>query len=316
MANLSTLLNRRTPEPTGIVNEYGIVLPHSSSLIEDPRGCVIVGETTSYCSCSGCCCLWTVPAGVYQAQFQIWGAGGNSTSCQFAQCCSHAAAGGSGEYAFVMMNVAPGQTYTLCAGGGLSTICNNCWDSNEYSGCNSFVCGSNSTCILSCGGHPGSIRTMCSLCARELYPKSHGHNSNRGTFFMQTSADACTALNFGWPSFRCNGINSAIGPFTSANRITQAAKVPSIVGGVRSCGNSICYMCYFVPSIECNHNVCSVSVGWTGGSESGCYLATCSTFNKPGMGGPAPLYPCAGGGYGGPNWGSRGRSGLVIVKFR
>lgn len=317
MANLSTLLNRRTPEPAVLNNDYGIVLPHSSALIEDPQGCVVVGETSTYCSAAGCCCLWTVPAGVSQVQFQIWGAGGNGTSCSSSQCCAFWIGGGSGEYTYVQMNTTPGQTFTLCAGGGPATTMSACWTTCNCAGCNSFVCGSNSTCIVSCGGTESGPTQGCSICARQLYPSSDRHTMRSDSVFIQSQCDNCTGIKFGWPTFRCGGISSSLGQYTSANRIIQSAKVPSIVGAIKHCCNGYGYQCYVAPDITCNHSVETVGTGWNGGPCSGCFTNTLATFNRPGQGAPASLFPCNGGGQGAsPNWGGRGRSGLVIVKFR
>jgi hypothetical protein len=86
---------------------------------------------------------------------------------------------------------------------------------------------------------------------------------------------------------------------------------------MRSCGTSICYQCYFVPEITCNHQICTIGTGWNGGPCSGCFTNTLAQFNKPGVGGPAALFPCNGGGQGSsPDYGGRGRSGLVLVKYR
>lgn len=61
----------------------------------------------------GASCLWTVPAGVTQAQFQLWGhGGGNSGQC----CCGGAPFGPSGAYMVANVPVTPGETFCLVSG--------------------------------------------------------------------------------------------------------------------------------------------------------------------------------------------------------
>jgi hypothetical protein len=80
-------------------------------------------------------CLFTVPAGVTQVQFQLWGAGGgNSSQC----CCGGAPFGPTGSYAVANVTVTPGETFclvTACAyccwatqtTPGVSTQCTCVW---------------------------------------------------------------------------------------------------------------------------------------------------------------------------------------------
>lgn len=288
----------------------GYAIPAPKALMQNPTGTVTVGETSTYCSNAGNCCLWTVPAGVTKAQFQIWGAGGNGSACDNGACCWFAQSGGNGEYTYVTMAVTPGQTYTLCAGGGDATTNNSCYVYCTCYGCNSFVCGSNSTCILSCGGNPG-MYFLCGSQARDVYPSgTDNYASVQAGVYSCSTYDQCRGKHFGDPSFRCDGTNT--GCISSSNTIYSSTKIPSIVAGVRQCGNSICYMCHRVPSIDPDHTVCLLSSGWNGYDASGCCLSTCATFNKPGIGGPGAIASC----YQGPTYGSRGRSGLVIVKYK
>lgn len=67
---------------------------------------------TTYYRC-GICCLWTVPAGASCVQFQIWGAGGGTSSVC---CCGGSPFGPSGAYATVTIPAVPGCSYTLYAG--------------------------------------------------------------------------------------------------------------------------------------------------------------------------------------------------------
>lgn len=67
----------------------------------------------------GCCCLWTVPAGVNWFAVEMWGGGGGGAgSC----CCRAGWPGGAGSYARKFITEqAGGEEYTICAAG--STGC-------------------------------------------------------------------------------------------------------------------------------------------------------------------------------------------------
>jgi len=100
----------------------------------------------------GRCCLWTVPAGVTWAKFEVWGGGGDGGG---ACCCQQPAkGGGSGSYARKTTRVVPGQTYTLCAGGSGCCSQNNC-GSNGFP---SYACGGTTygICLCASGGEGGA----------------------------------------------------------------------------------------------------------------------------------------------------------------
>lgn len=271
---------------------------------------VTVGETSVYSTEWGCCCLWTVPAGVTEAQFQIWGAGGNGDSCNASVCCAFSQSGGNGEYTYVLMGVQAGQQYTLCAGGGIATTKNNCYNYCAYDGCNSFVCGANATCILSCGGSMG-FSNLCGTGARNLYP-SNGSNyaTMQATIFVCTGMFNCQQY-FTNPIYRYDG--TCVGGVASNNSIKVQAKIPSLVWGVAQCGSSLCYMCQRNYTIMPNHTICLISCGWQGYDFSGCCANSySSTFRKPGLGGPGMVSACIAG----PTYGACGNSGLVIVTYK
>lgn len=327
MSTLSTLISAKLSPfspaalaPSYVNNEF-ITLPHSTSLMNNATCCLTVGEaatfTTSftYCQLNGQCCLFTVPAGVTDVQFQIWGGGGASQSCQHGTCCSFSPPGGSGEYTYVRMRVTAGQTYTLCAGGACqSGGCN-----NTLPGCNSFVCGSNSTCIVSCGGFScGSVMQFFG-CYPQALESSWCGPGNMQNFVSPASAAAVTP--FLKPAMRSIMTCACCQPdiITSSNSITMTAKVPSILGSVLQCGTNICNMNYIVPAIMCDHSIQLRCSGWVGFSDSvGGYGASIAmdnapAFNFPGAGGPATLSAC----YCGQSvCGHRARSGLILVRMR
>ena len=69
-------------------------------------------------SCSnGCCCAWTIPAGVRKVQWEIWGSGGSGAGACSTSRCHHYKGAGGGYYNNKTIDVTPGSTYTVCAAG-------------------------------------------------------------------------------------------------------------------------------------------------------------------------------------------------------
>ena len=120
-----------------------------------------VCDTSGYFRC-GRCCLWTVPAGVTCARFQIWGAGGMAGA---AGCCGGSPFGGSGAYASVIIPVTAGRTYSLCA--GCAFCCYACWNTTgNVQGCASYVNG----CCLSGFCAQGGVANLCQeMIERSVY---------------------------------------------------------------------------------------------------------------------------------------------------
>ena len=102
----------------------------------------------------GCCCLWTVPAGITSLVFKLWGGGssGNDGCC----CSFEAYQGTSGSYVWYQMDTQAGCQYRICAGS--STGC--AYDKSNTScyGCPSYVYDvtAAATIICACGGDEGS----------------------------------------------------------------------------------------------------------------------------------------------------------------
>lgn len=100
----------------------------------------------------GKCCLFTVPDGVTNVSFEVWGGAGGGAG---ARCCQYPTYGSSGGmYVTRTITTSPGCTYTICAGGttGNSTVCLGCTGSTSY------VSGSgiSTTCAVGgCGGRVG-----------------------------------------------------------------------------------------------------------------------------------------------------------------
>ncbi len=109
------------------------------------RGCL------GYCS-PGCCCLWTVPAGVRRVTFELWGAGGNGAGMCTTSRCQHYAGAQGGYYNIRTISVTPGWQYTVCAGGVFPCLSNEC---NGCEGCTSYVTGCNLSNFCAIGGCAG-----------------------------------------------------------------------------------------------------------------------------------------------------------------
>lgn len=103
----------------------------------------------------GCCCLWTVPDGVTNVTFELWGGGGAGAGARCCQASRYGATGGM--YTTRTIRTTAGCTYTLCAGGSntCSSACQGC------QGCTTYVTGSGIATTCAVGGQGGS--TGCSL---------------------------------------------------------------------------------------------------------------------------------------------------------
>lgn len=128
-----------------------------------PQDFTVFNTNTTTPSNGGFCCLWTVPAGVTYAVFEMWSGGGSGgNSC----CCMMGAGAGAGGYAVKGCTVAAGQQIRICAAG---SGC--CSDSNGgLTGCATFVCslgGGGQSTWLSCmpGGFCAYPESRCNFYA-------------------------------------------------------------------------------------------------------------------------------------------------------
>jgi len=110
----------------------------------------------------GCCLLWTVPAGVTSATFEMWGGGGEGSG---SRCCENNGYGStSGVYAVKTIRIEEGQQWRICAGGStcdgsVTGLCCSC----TSTGFASYVaCNTDSTVVAcaagGCGGAQESSR--------------------------------------------------------------------------------------------------------------------------------------------------------------
>jgi len=252
--------------------------------------------TTYYCGgAAGASCNWTVPAGVTQAQFQVWGSGAPGASQL--QCCTFGSNGGDGAYSFVQMAVSEGEIYCMCSGGACATGIYN--GNYACSGCNSFVCsGDSATTILSCGA---PAYDSCYI----------GFNNTIGTQYcvsLNTYISESTQIGFSEAWARTDG-----GQITTSNDIYLQSQVRARKGPWS--GNS-CNCCYIhavsTAHIDCNHIVsrCYGGMVCDLSGVNGCCAYT--SDRGPGRGGwgawhNANCYPCHG---------AFGNSGEVLLTFK
>lgn len=100
-----------------------------------PNDFTVYNTNTQSVYNGGQCCLWTVPAGVTCAIFEMWSAGGDGGG---ACCCMQGGAAGGGVYAIKTCTVSAGQQIRICA---------------ASSGC----------CVQSESGRQGDPTWICSL---------------------------------------------------------------------------------------------------------------------------------------------------------
>ena len=157
-------------------------------LLTAPVGCLCVFDSASTFLRCGRCCLWTVPAGATQAQFQLWGPGaGTGSGC----CCGGAPFGATGAYATVIIPVTAGWTYTLCAGCAFCCYASRSQHSGAISG-PSFVNGCRLIGLCATGGFAGTYRSQeirkgsGTTCRYQATP-----NSDSGPCICNTGTDYC-----------------------------------------------------------------------------------------------------------------------------
>lgn len=175
----------------------------------------------------GYCCLWTVPANVSRATFEIWSGGGGGAGMICCNYCSFSYGGHGGNYASKDICVCPGWQYTVCAGG--SWPCSKSHTCVAGMGCRSFITGCNLSnfCVVGgCGGimcdgdawgggcmgyHHGSGSANCNIC---------------GYFGADFGVMGVAGFKAGQTMCRCNGATSYTGmaPFIGIFQTTAVTE--------------------------------------------------------------------------------------------
>jgi len=195
---------------------------------------------------SGCCCLWTVPAGVSRVTFELWGSGGNGHgSCSWDRCHHFRGAGG-GYYNTKTITTAAGCQYTVCAAGVYPCCSFECVGCN---GCSSYVNGYNLSNFCAIGGYRGEANTAWNTACNSVYECCLGPGDNGGDFGMGNHSG-----NFGWHASNCHchcvGTAPSAAPFIGGDSQQQLHEcwirhgcwtVPAGYGGMGAmttyCGN-------------------------------------------------------------------------------
>jgi hypothetical protein len=211
----------------------------------------------------GQCCLWTVPAGVSTATFEIWsGGGGGGMAC----CCQQGGGAGSGGYAIKTCTVTPGEQFRICAAG--STCC----DSGNLA------------------GHVGSCSFVCSLSGGAASPWEAkvcggycvGGSCNRCYYFINcyTCCTMCycclgTSVN---TDFCIPGTMGNAQPtqFCYGEGHQYAAGAPMTGHGIRYGGNGCC---------QCFGGDRAFGLFPGGGGLSALVHGNCCQWGGPGAGG-------------------------------
>jgi len=165
---------------------------------------------------SGCCCLWTVPSGVYRMHIEAWGAGGNGHGACSCNRCHHYQGAGGGYYNTKTINTAPGCQYTICAAGVFPCCSQEC---TACVGCSSYVNGFNLSNFCAIGGQTGIANTAWNDGCFSEYSCCLGPGANGGDFGMGNHPGTF----FGFASqchCHCFGAQPTAAPFIGTN-VTQ-----------------------------------------------------------------------------------------------
>lgn len=198
----------------------------------------------------GCCFLWTVPAGITSATFEMWGGGGEGSG---SRCCEFNGYGSTtGVYAVKTIAVSEGQQWRICAGGSTD-------DGNRTGACCSctatgfpsyVACNTNSTVVACAAGGCGG-----------------GQESSRGGVW----AYACC-----WAKLRSGAVADysfeGTGSAYLRNQYCHNTMYEIIAGGSSSsrATKDLCGVnCFSQCAVE-RHNTCPSFPGGTGGIAITC----------------------------------------------
>jgi hypothetical protein len=201
-----------------------------------------------FCS-GGCCCLWTVPTGVYRVTFEAWGAGGNGNGACSCNRCHHYKGSGGGYYNSVTISTVPGCQYSVCAGGVFPCLSNECTGCN---GCTSYVNGFNLSNFCAIGGTTACANTDWNTFCFSAFECCLGPVSNGGDFGMGNHPGAfsgsfachCYSHNFCATGAPFLNMGNVTGELTECWIRCGCFAVPYATGGQSAmttyCGSSCC----------------------------------------------------------------------------
>lgn len=288
--------------------------PHAESLWCFIPGLDTVTDGQKICNTCpqfncGNCCLWTVPEGATSIRFQLWGAGGgSSTGC----CCGGSPFGATGAYASVIIPATPGCQYTICTG---CAYC--CFPSvggvGRIGGCPTYVCGYGIDNVCAAGG-PGYMgEWMATYGKANTYRMSHYSHPDGGPCFCNNGGDYC---------FHNSCATCGIIPIVPAGEyfgtVTHPDASGSIVYGIRGMWPCICFQTDHYgyqqhPPVYGFETVSKCNPSWSSGYCCGCECSAGRGYLKvPGAGG---FYSTAMGGATS-MCGDMGRMGMVCIQWK
>ena len=209
----------------------------------------------------GCCCLWTVPAGVKRLHIELWGSGGNGAGTCSCNRCHHFRGAGGGMYTSKMISTVEGCQYTVCAAGVYpccSRDCTGCY------GCASYVTGYNLTNFCAPGGMRGEANTSWSTRCSSDNNCCMGPNSYGSDFGVHTQGGTWSATEFVYDRGFCHCYTQSM--FSGGAALIGTDVQTSIRSCWHRCG------CWTVPygsggqtamSTQCGSSCCGQ--GGTGG---------------------------------------------------
>ncbi|MBO71856.1 MAG: hypothetical protein CL508_06035 [Actinobacteria bacterium] len=215
-------------------------------------------------SCSnGCCCLWTIPAGVRKVQWEIWGAGGSGAGACSTSRCHHYKGAGGGYYNTKTIDVTPGDSYSICAAGN-----GNCcrFECNGCRGCASYVNGTNLSNFCAIGGYEAYANTSWNSACMSYWDCCIQSGSNGGDFGFGNHSGAFGGAQWWFGHGHCHCLHQQ----------TRATSAP-LIGTEVQMSINWCWMrcgCWTVP------------YGNGGQSAMSSYCGGSNCCGQGGMGGP------------------------------
>lgn len=241
----------------------------SPDLTAGEKSCCCQGNTTP----AGCCCAFTVPAGVTQITVELWGGGGGGGSGYGAECCGQNPGAGAGSWVQRTFTVAPNDILTLCAGaggchgGGTDSGQQNFCCCGQQGQC-SFVQRNGNMCVDSGGGrfgpsvcyyHCGCMHRSCGSCYGVSDSPTGDCGANQG----------CT----GYTSNLRSAPTSSVTPGCGGNCSNQASYGGSAPwGGDGTWNNHICNCHGFIRfNTSCTNSLGVAGIGGDPGPASTAY---------------------------------------------
>ena len=215
-------------------------------------------------SCSnGCCCLWTIPAGVTKVQWEIWGSGGSGAGACSTSRCHHYKGAGGGYYNNQTITVTPGSTYTVCAAGNGLCCRREC---SGCRGCASYVNGTNLSNFCAIGGYEAYANTSWSTPCESVWDCCLQAGANGGEMGWGSHSGTFGAAQWWFAHGHCHCIHQQ----------TRATGAP-LIGTEVQMSINYCWMrcgCWTVP------------YGNGGQSAMSSYCGGSSCCGTGGFGGP------------------------------